>query len=588
MIGMSSRRLGARPGKVMRLSRRKILAAFVLFSSSICIVRGLNLQPALSQYLDPPQPLTTPDKACSTCHRQIYESYERTSMARGSGLATDGLIEGAFEHRPSGIRYRIYASNGQAWMSYERPGPSAPLAGTRQLSYFIGSAHRGRTYLYRQDGLWFEVPINYYGKKQLWDMAPAYGSTRTMPGALPVDPDCLHCHATQVGIQIDGIRNRIDGRPFSQAGIGCSACHGDPASHLHAESAHTGVGTIVNPAHLKPAERDSTCLQCHLEGDAAIYKPGHSLATFQPGDNLQSSVVYFVDANRPNFGNRASSQYEALLRSACRRASGDRLTCTTCHDPHSSPEPADRVAFYRQKCLSCHNTEAIAVRHHPEQQDCATCHMPTRNTADISHEQLTDHDIQRQSKRDSAPILLSDLGSGPARKPIQLVAVGSTTFTDRELGLAYAQFARQGDQVAGEKAMQLLNKTEASGNADAPVHEQLAFLEQISGSKVAAARQYQATLQLEPHNTTALADLAVLQASSGHVEEAIRLLQQTVDLDSSQTIAGMNLAFIECSTGRSKQARELLQRLSVFNPDNPTLRTFVHSGTYAGGKCNLE
>ena len=569
----------------MHLLRSTLQAAFGLCILLVCSGQSAC---AISSGTDPTPVLATPDKACAGCHQKIYDSYERTSMARGSGLATEGLIEGGFEHKPSGIRYRIYSSSGQAWLSYERPGTSAPLTGTRQLSYFIGSGHRGRTYLYQQDGLWFEVPINYYGKKQLWDMAPAYGNTRTMPGALPVDPNCLHCHATQIGTEKDGVRNDFNGPPFSQAGIGCASCHGDPASHLVAESSHQGAGIIVNPGRLKPAQRDSTCLQCHLEGDAAIYKPGHSLATFQPGDDLQNSVVYFVDANRPNFGDRASSHYEALLRSACRRASGDRLTCTSCHDPHSSPDPANRVAFYREKCLACHNSEAITLRHHPEQQDCATCHMPTRNTADISHEQLTDHDIERQPHHDSPGLELSDIGSTPAIKPKNLVSVGNASFTDRELGLAYAQFARRGQEDSGQRAQQLLTRAEASGSADSTVHEQLGFLDQISGSKAAAARQYQAALALEPHDTTALADLAVLQASSGHVDEAVRLLQQVVDLDPSQTSAGMNLAFIECSTGRSREARNLLQKMSLFNPDEPTLRTFMRTGTYAGRRCNLE
>src|SRR5271167_4629826 len=30
---------------------------------------------------------SNPDKACAACHREIYENYERTPMARGSGAA---------------------------------------------------------------------------------------------------------------------------------------------------------------------------------------------------------------------------------------------------------------------------------------------------------------------------------------------------------------------------------------------------------------------------------------------------------------------------------------------------------------------
>ena len=229
--------------------------------------------------------------------------------------------------------------------------------------------------------------------------------------------------------------------------------------------------------------RDSVCLQCHLEGDAAIYRAGESLAAYRPGEDLARFVVYFVDASRAEDGGRATSQYEALLRSACKRASGDKLTCTTCHDPHGSPTAAERVGFYRGKCLACHTGEKMATEHHPEQQDCAVCHMPTRQTTDVSHEQLTDHDIERVP--------------GKARVErisvrTKLIPVGGVSAGDRELGLAYAQFAERGNQQAGEKALALLRKAEAEGANDAESHVRLGFLEQVSGHPDEAQREYQA------------------------------------------------------------------------------------------------
>ncbi len=276
-------------------------------------------------------------------------------MARGSGIASDGLIEGGFTHTESGIRYKVFLRNGQAWLSYERivPGTGSDLQGEQLLSYYVGSGRRGRTYLFDKDGLWFEAPVNYYGKKKLWDMAPNYGSAHYMPDTLPVDSNCLHCHASEVQTALPEARNRYAGAPFKAGGVTCAACHGDVAQHL----AQHGHGPVINPAKLPPAKRDSVCLQCHLEGDAAIYRAGESLAAFQPGDDLARFVVYFVDASRAGGGGRATSQYEALLRSACKRASGDKLTCTTCHDPHFSPSAAERVSFYRSKCLACHTGE---------------------------------------------------------------------------------------------------------------------------------------------------------------------------------------------------------------------------------------
>jgi hypothetical protein len=528
------------------------------------------------------QPIATgfflhPDDACAGCHKDIYDKYERTPMAKGSGAATSGLLQGGFLHAASGVRYKVSLRDGKAWMSYDRDHEPA-LHGEKQLIYFIGSGLRGRTYLYQEDGQWFEAPINYYSKRELWDMAPNYGATKTMPAALPVDSNCLHCHATAVQTALPEARNKYDGVPFQQAGIGCAACHGDAAQHL----VEKGHGPIVNPAKLAPAKRDSTCLQCHLEGDVAIYRAGTSLAQFRAGADLADYAVYFVKASAESGGGRASSQYEALLRSACKVASGDKLTCTTCHDPHSSPGVEERVSYFRGRCLACHTNPKMATMHHPEEKDCAVCHMPTRQTTDISHEQATDHNIQRR------PSTLASAQFTDLADSTELVPVGSVLVGDRELGLAYAQLAEHGNRVAGAKAARLLVKAEKGGHNDPQVHTQLGFIEQMSGDKTDARKEYEDALKEDPYQATALGNLAVLDAASGGVEGAIALLQRAVDTDPSQMAPGLNLAFIECRLGDKKKALEILTGLSRFTPDDPTLRKFLVSGTYAGERCELR
>jgi Tetratricopeptide repeat/Cytochrome c554 and c-prime len=545
----------------------------------ICVFPDSSLSASAGTQL---QPITAgvsshSDDVCASCHKDIYEKYERTPMAKGSGAATSGLLQGGFLHAGSGVRYNVDLRDGKAWMSYDRDHEPT-LHGEKQLIYFIGSGLRGRTYLYQEEGQWFEAPINYYSKRELWDMAPNYGATKTMPTALPVDSNCLHCHATAVQTALPEARNKYDGAPFQQAGIGCAACHGDPSQHL----AEKGYGSIVNPKKLAPARRDSTCLQCHLEGDVAIYRTGTSLAQFRAGADLADYAVYFVKASAESGGGRASSQYEALLRSACKVASGDKLTCTTCHDPHSSPSAQERVSYFRGRCLACHTSPKIATMHHPEEQDCAVCHMPTRETIDISHEQATDHNIQRRPTTAGSARFI-DLADSDELLPVGRVSAG-----DRELGLAYAQLAEHGNRVAAAKAVRLLAKAEKDGHNDAQVHTQLGFIQQMSGDKADARKEYADALREDPYQATALGNLAVLDAASGGVEDAIALLQRAVDADPSQMAPGLNLAFIECRLGDKKKALEILAGLSRINPDDPTLHKFLASGTYAGARCELR
>jgi predicted CXXCH cytochrome family protein len=553
---------------------------------ALCCVAALALgamvlRPAKrvrAQSLQPQRRLDDPDRACARCHQAIYASYEQTTMARDSGIATDGMITGNFAHADSGVDYRMFLRDGSAWMSYDRPATDqrGALHGERQSELYVGSGQHGRTYLYRESDRWYELPINYYTRQHTFGMAPAYDHVDRMPAPLPVDPNCLHCHATEVQPSLTKAVNAFRDLPFRQGGVGCSSCHGDATQHLATE----GRAPVVNPTKLDPERRDSVCLQCHLEGDAVVYRPGRSLASFQPGERLSDTAIYFVRASQQGGGERATSQYEALLRSACKRASGDKLTCTTCHDPHSEPAPAQRVAWFRARCLSCHNTPAMAT-HHVEQPDCAACHMPKRNTSDISHEQVSDHDIERVPRHTQMPagIRLQD--------EVELVPVGSPAITDRETGLAYAQLAQRGNRAAARIAYQLLSRAEPQYPRDLELHLQLGYLQQLRGERDGALRSYTIALEENPWERTALANLAVLDAAGGHLPETVHLLERLTTADPSQTAAGLNLLWIDCNLHRTDEALRLVQQLTAANPDDAALRQYEATGYFDGSTCKL-
>jgi tetratricopeptide (TPR) repeat protein len=564
--------------------RRLVIALFaisgcVLLFAALFHHPGSRTSAAVYAAETPVPPLDHPDAVCASCHRQIYDHYEQTQMARGSGTAADNLIPGSYHHAPSGIDYKVFLRDGSAWMSYNRAAgdPRGALSGEQRLDYFIGSATEGRTYLYQQNGQWFELPINYYRGRNGWEMAPAFSDATHMPAPLPADPNCLHCHVTGVQPAEPTARSRYAGVPFRQGGIGCSACHGDPTAHL----AQNGHGPIANPSKFAPLQRDSACIQCHLEGDAVVYRPGRSLAQFVPGDKLSDVAVYFVKASQQEGGNRAVSQYEALLLSACKRGAGDKLTCTTCHDPHFQPSAAERVQYFRARCLACHTSPQMAT-HHPEQQNCATCHMPARVTVDISHAQVTDHDIEAHPRNHASEPFVEIPGKE------DLIAVGNFPAGDRAYGLANAQFAEHGLPQAADTALHLLTRAAQSGQTDHEVEARLGYLLQVSGDQQKARAAYATALASDPYDPTALANLAVLDASSGQVNEAVHLLDRLTRADPSQTSAGLNLAFIECRMNQTQQALSLLDRLSFINPDDPQLREFLHHGTYAGQHCNLH
>jgi tetratricopeptide (TPR) repeat protein len=261
--------------------------------------------------------------------------------------------------------------------------------------------------------------------------------------------------------------------------------------------------------------------------------------------------------------------------------------------------PADRVAFYRAKCLACHDPNAadpssgsaspvaaksFAATHHPENPDCASCHMPRSPSDDIAHEQVTDHRIPRipaaipqKSANPSGPFV--SIGTEPG-------AAGPAS--DRDLGLAYALAASRGDRHAGEQAIVLLTRAEAqpSASADAPLHEQLGFLHQLAGDKDAAARDYQAALVADAHDSIAAGDLALLKAGDHQYAEAVALWQRAFAEDPVQLKAGMNLAIVECGLGRKEAALGTLERILTFSPDDGKARELlrgIQSGNHSCG-----
>jgi predicted CXXCH cytochrome family protein len=541
---------------------------------------------------------TDPNAACAKCHQAIYDQYKKTPMANASGLAVDGFLPGSFTHAASGVSYRMAERDGRVYLDFSRETAvgaergtesDRSLNGERELKYFLGSGKRGRTYLFEQDGYWFEIPINWYAKKQVWDMTPNYLNAREMPLTLPVDPGCLRCHGSDAQPSLPEARNRYAGAPFLEGGITCTACHGDATAHL----ASGGRKAMMKLDQLPPVRRDSICLGCHLEGQEAVVHQGKRLVDFRPGESLFDYASYFV--RQGSSGERATSQWEALLQSGCKRGAGDQLTCTTCHDPHSSPRTEERVAFYRAKCLQCHDADAtgkaeagkagfraaaqkgFAATHHPENPDCTSCHMPRATADDIAHEQVTDHRIPRIPRSPAAKeqaVSGSDAGA--------LVAIGTAAgvageSSGRDRGVAYALEALRGDKAAGERAMELLREAEAlpGSNGDWELHERLGFLDQLAGDKDAAAREYELALAANAYDSVAAGDLALLKAGDRQYAAAIELLGRAFQEDPVQLKAGMNLAIMQCGLGKKEAALGTLDRILVFSPDYGQARDFA-------------
>jgi hypothetical protein len=520
------------------------------------------------------------NQACARCHSAIYASYQRTSMARASGPAIDGFMPAEFTHKESGVHYRIYAENGRAWLNFDRPG-DPEVRGKRELLYYIGSGRRGLTYLFETDGFLFESPVNWYANKQIWDMTPAYQTAREVPLNLPAYTSCLHCHASGMQPPAPGTDNRYPEPPFTHNGVACERCHGPGDAHVNG-------GAIVNPAKLTPARRDDICMQCHLEGNASIERPGRHVYEFRPGDQLSDYARYFLLVDAKGSGLGAVSQVEAFAQSECKKKSGDAMSCTSCHNPHQSPSEEDRVAFYRGKCLACHGAD-FATRHHPDRSDCVACHMPASASTDIAHTEVTDHRIPRRPP--VAPQLLQNSEETSSSLP-GLVLPRLVPFPDakaapdlRDLALAWNSIAEKGMSVAEPQARELLSKAVKQLPDDPALLSALAYSEQRRGSTDHARLLYQKALALDPSLVDAATNLGVIEAQAGDLQDAVKHWQNAFQRTPARSSIGLNLARVYCAAGKFDEARACTLRVLEFNPDLPSARKLMQSLNRSPTSC---
>jgi hypothetical protein len=425
---------------------------------------------------------------CGQCHPDVVARYARTPMANTSGpVEAANEFTGGFSHATSRTRYQIVRSGNRLvleWNEHRKP-----------LIFFIGSRRMGRSFGFNADGYLYQAPVGYYANRHLWDMAPGYENDREPDFNRPITAECLFCHASGVRI-IPKTLNRV-ADISALHGISCERCHGDAAEHL----SHARPGNIVNPKTLPSAERDSVCEQCHLAGEARVPQQGLDTADFRPGQRLSTYLAVFVEADRPS-GIRVNSHAEALAASRCRRASGQKLWCGSCHDPHGAQ------TGYREVCLGCHALQScpkLTTEANARAADCIACHMPKGRAYDGGHTVFTDHSISRKPAHDSSA----------KAKPQSLQSYfppdPKSSAADRNVGIAWAQVAENyRDPRIFEKAWPLLRAAGISQPRDPVLFAKIGEALESALQTSEAEKAYRLSLEQDPDQVDILLRLAAL------------------------------------------------------------------------------
>lgn len=241
-----------------------------------------------------------------------------------------------------------------------------------KIDIVVGSGRHGQSYLYWKGDQLFELPVSYWTYTHEWINSPGYIDGQANFNRF-VEPRCLECHATRFD-SMPPPDNRY-GRDSVVLGIGCERCHGPGREHVERErsanppKAGSADVAIVNPARIARDRQLSLCALCH----AGPGEPVAPAMTFEVGDDIANFVKVTAppaDAPVDVHGN----QVGALEASKC--FTSGKLTCSTCHNVHTTQQNANAFSAH---CLECHDVHACGRFRQlgaTIRGRCVECHMP--------------------------------------------------------------------------------------------------------------------------------------------------------------------------------------------------------------------
>lgn len=503
---------------------------------------------------------------CAECHASIAESYSRTAMARSFRAVTPSTVlpefDGKpFDHAPS--RERFFASRRDTSYSVRRESAGGSLEVS--VDYIFGSGDHARSYLHRtKDGRLVEMPVTWYAENGgHWGMSPAYDRPDHAGFSRQIDYRCMFCHNAYPALP-GGADKSEDGEfPLDLPnGIDCARCHGNGEAHAHAARAGKPVSeiraAIVNPARLTPERQLEVCMQCHYEPTStdlpsALTRLSRGVFSYQPGEPLANYILYFDSSDPKGRASRFELVSAAfrLRGSACFRASAGRLTCTTCHDPHRQPTPAEVRAISRRACQSCH-----PGRDFPD---------PSKRAADDAiHISVTDH-LFSGSPPPGPTLEINSGNTMPYAGEVRL------SYPDRlmpgdEVYLAIAQVADGANSHSGIPALRSL--LDRSRDARSEAWRQIGQAYASAGIPDRAASALKTAIEKDPRNWRAAVAFAEVLASYGQPSQAITLLDRARVSSGDRPEILETLAVALDAVGDHDRARTLYRDLIASDPEN--------------------
>ena len=502
-------------------------------------------------------------RVCAACHARIYQTWQKSGMARSFSKPNAIQPVNDFYHAASETHFRVFERAGKYFQRRWQRGFQGREANIEEKSidYVMGSGNHVRTFLHASStGALQQLPLAWYSEKGgYWGMNPGYDNPDQPNSRRKINYECMGCHNAYPKIPAGHEQPRAE--PLYAAelpqGIDCQRCHGQGDRHVKDPKS----GGIVNPARLTPARQAELCMQCHLETTSFSFP--HSVEKFdpgpfayQPGEDLTSYLAYFDHPPSTDRFQIVSSVYR-LRQSQCFRKSGDKLQCTTCHDPH---DPGARN--YNQVCRECHAQLAVT---HTGAADCVTCHMAKRRTDDVVHAVMTDHLIRRTSP--VANLLADKPEPGGAAVIYKGEALPYYPAKPDDLTLALAQVRFD---VNWARGIPMLTAAIRRLNPRQP--EYLVELGDAlfrNGRPLDSLAAYRQAVKLRPNSLAALIGLGQALDTTNNAAQAQQVFRDATRAAPDDPFAWQLLGQSLLRLSRFSEAEGALQKSAALDPDAP-------------------
>ena len=321
------------------------------------------------------------DDACKKCHVGAFKDWQGSHHDKAMQTVSDSTMLGNFNNftfKSQGVTSRFFKKNSDYYVNTEGPDGNYH---DYKIVYTFGITPLQQYIVKFPDGHYQCLRTAWDTIKNKWfDLYPDFKVVHSewlhwSRGGLNWNNMCADCHSTNVRKNYDYKTHSYDTK-YAIINVSCEACHGPGKNHVEQANRHGNnykfSGDLKMTSGIKPQDLVDQCARCHMRREqiSEFYNfEGTMLDHYFPTLIVQNT--YFPDGQILD----ENYVYGSFVQS---KMYHNNVTCTDCHNPHSTKLKFDGNAL----CLQCHVPEKYNRESHhfhaddSEGSKCINCHMP--------------------------------------------------------------------------------------------------------------------------------------------------------------------------------------------------------------------